>query len=231
VPPPGAAFFYLNRPLAPCLGSWGQNSAGQERTAICAGEICDNRIDDDGDGDTDCGDADCAGSPACQAAVFSFVDTIGDDILPWALQTYFEGLAVGPDHILFRIDEPFGRTVAWCSENAAFYRDTYLAAATTGGTFFSGPWAKWRRAPLTGNVWTGPDFGGYANSFGADCFGPYSWCSEQFPFEPANCVVPDRVDFCEAVDTAFGFDCNVSTGLPWTVTIRTASSRQVACGF
>lgn len=34
-PPPGGAFFYLVRPVSPNLGSWGQNSSGVERTAIC----------------------------------------------------------------------------------------------------------------------------------------------------------------------------------------------------
>ncbi len=231
LPPRGTAFFYLNRPIAPCLGSWGRNSAGQERTEICAGEVCNNGIDDDGDGNIDCGDTDCAGSPACNTAVFSFVDTFNDDIPLLALHDFFQGLSVGPtDHILFEIDEPFGQTPAWCSTNAAFYRGLYLSAEVTGGTFFSGPWAKWRRSPFTGNMWMGPDFGSYANSYGFDCFGPYSWCSERFP-EVANCIQPAQTDICEVVDQAVVFDCNVNTGLPWTVLIRTASSRQAACGF
>jgi len=231
-PPPGAANFYLNRPIEPCLGSWGQNSAGQERTGICAGEVCDNDIDDDLDGNTDCGDTDCAGSPACNTAVFSFVDTFGDDIPELALQDFFVSLAVGPsDHILFQMDEPFGQIAAWCSTNAAFYRDTYLSAAATGGTFYSGPWAKWRRAPATGNAWLGPDFGEHTNSYGFDSLGPYSWCSEEYPLELVLCVVPGQPDVCEAVDAAFGFDCNSSSGIPWRLTIRTASSRQAACGF
>jgi CSLREA domain-containing protein len=35
IPAPGAAFYYLNRPYAPQLGSWGWNSAGVERTISC----------------------------------------------------------------------------------------------------------------------------------------------------------------------------------------------------
>ena len=35
VPIPGGCFRYLNRPLTPRSGSWGQNSAGGERTNIC----------------------------------------------------------------------------------------------------------------------------------------------------------------------------------------------------
>ncbi len=35
IPAPGAAFFYMNRPTAPQLGTWGWNSAGVERTTAC----------------------------------------------------------------------------------------------------------------------------------------------------------------------------------------------------
>ena len=34
-PLPGAAFYYINRPSAPQLGTWGWNSAGNERTTAC----------------------------------------------------------------------------------------------------------------------------------------------------------------------------------------------------
>jgi hypothetical protein len=34
-PDPGRAFYYLNRPIAPNLGSWGQDSALNERTGPC----------------------------------------------------------------------------------------------------------------------------------------------------------------------------------------------------
>jgi hypothetical protein len=35
IPSVGSAFFYLNRPIAPQLGTWGWNSAGVERTTTC----------------------------------------------------------------------------------------------------------------------------------------------------------------------------------------------------
>ena len=35
LPPASMPFYYLNRPLTPHVGSWGQDSAGVERTAIC----------------------------------------------------------------------------------------------------------------------------------------------------------------------------------------------------
>ena len=34
-PRQGAVFFYLMRPLTPNAGSWGQDSSGVERAAIC----------------------------------------------------------------------------------------------------------------------------------------------------------------------------------------------------
>jgi hypothetical protein len=34
-PSSGGCYYYLNRPLAPYVGSWGQDSAGAERTGIC----------------------------------------------------------------------------------------------------------------------------------------------------------------------------------------------------
>ena len=35
-PPPGGVFFYLVRALAPNVGSWGQDSEGNERTNVCS---------------------------------------------------------------------------------------------------------------------------------------------------------------------------------------------------
>ena len=34
-PPQGTAFFYLNRPLTPFAGSWGQTTSGSERSGLC----------------------------------------------------------------------------------------------------------------------------------------------------------------------------------------------------
>ncbi|HXU10573.1 MAG TPA: hypothetical protein VN898_01285 [Candidatus Binatia bacterium] len=231
VPPRGGAFYYLDRPIAPCLGSWGQNSAGVERTSVCTGEICGNGLDDDHDGAADCLDVDCAGSPACQTAVFSFVDTAADDIPDTALFDFFQSHPAGLlDYILFQVVEP-GQTAAWCSQNAAYYRNTYLSSATTGGFFLSGSWQKWHRSMTTGNAWVGPDTTGHSNSYGYEALGTNSWCSEEFPFDMSLCVIPGLHDYCEVADAAFSFDCNQSTQIPWTLTIRTASSRQAACGF
>ncbi len=232
VPASGAVQYYLNRPLAPCLGSWGQNSALVERT-VCASEICTNAIDDDGDSLIDCADSDCAAHPACQPKVFTFVDGVGDDIATTAFAAFLQPLTVtANDYFYFGIVEPdWSRTVAWCAQNAAFYRSSYLLYAPTQGSVPSGTWSRWRRAPITGNAWAGPFNTSLANDFGNNAFGEYSWCSEQFPNEPQNCLFPDRVNDCEAYDLATGA-CAASAGThSWTVTIRIAPTRLAACGF
>jgi hypothetical protein len=35
LPAPGVVYYYLNRPLAPHLGSWGKDSMGAERASVC----------------------------------------------------------------------------------------------------------------------------------------------------------------------------------------------------
>jgi len=123
--------------------------------------------------------------------------------------------------------------VAWCSLNAAFYRTNYLTYSPTSSPptpITSGNWNKWRKAPITGNAWQGPDTSAHDNTFGDNCFGSYTWCSEQFPTEPKNAVFPDRTNDCEAYDFATGF-CGVVSGSGWQVTIRIAPTRLAACGF
>ena len=68
------------------------------------------------------------------------------------------------------------------------------------------------------------------NEYGDNSFGTGSWCSEQFPTGPRNCLFPDRVNDCEAYDLATGA-CATSLGQPWTVLIRIAPTRFAACGF
>ncbi|HKQ63302.1 MAG TPA: hypothetical protein VJS92_18580 [Candidatus Polarisedimenticolaceae bacterium] len=231
VPPSGGVYYYLNRPLAPCVGSWGQRWPLAPRS-VCPGEICTNAVDDDADSLTDCADPDCAGDPACQPHVFSFTDTTADDIGTNAFANFLQPLTVSAsDYIYFEIQEQgWNRNVAWCAQNAAFYRTAYLASAPTAGTASSGAWSHWRRAPSTGNAWNGPSATSLVNDFGDNCFGPYSWCSEQFAGEPQNCLFPDRLEDCEAYDQFTGA-CAEAAGLPWTVTIRIAPSRLAACGF
>jgi hypothetical protein len=97
----------------------------------------------------------------------------------------------------------------------------------------SGNWQKWRKAPSTGNAWVGPETAAHANTFGNDCFGNYSWCSEQWTTpvsEPQNAIFPDRTNDCEIYDMAVGA-CGASTGGTFQLTIRIAGTRAVACGF
>jgi hypothetical protein len=227
-PASGQLFYYLVRPETVARGSWGQGPGGAERAAVCGAESdCDNGVNDDGDAATDCADTDCANTAACRAATFTFVETEGDDIAEDALELFFQGVTAGAsDYIFFEIVEP-GRTVAWCSLNAGFYRQMYLDLAPTFGTVNSGSWQKWRKAPSTGDAWTGPDTAAHENTFGNDCFGDYSWCSEQFSPEPQNAIFPNRTNDCEIYDMATG-GCQ---GGAWVLTIKVASTRAVACGF
>ena len=232
-PASGQVFHYLVRALAGCKGSFGQNAAGAERASICGEEIaCGNALDDDGDAATDCADADCAGTAACRVQTFAFVDTEGDDVATDALYDFFDSATAGAnDYIFFEIVERPTRRVAWCSENAAFYREKYLLHAPTGGSATSLSWSKWRRAPSTGNAWQGPIVTGQLNEYGTDAgFPEYVWCSEQFTFEPRNCIFPHQTNNCEAYDLASGA-CGASVDETWELTIRIASTRQGACGF
>ena len=62
----GASLYYQVRSVSPNLGSWGEGSAGMERTVVCGSEfVCDDGGDDDGDGLVDCDDPDCAAAPNC----------------------------------------------------------------------------------------------------------------------------------------------------------------------
>ncbi|HET9300385.1 MAG TPA: hypothetical protein VFO11_10600, partial [Candidatus Polarisedimenticolaceae bacterium] len=230
-PNPGQILYYLVRADSPARGSWGQRSLNVDRPVICGMEAdCDNAFDDDGDGSTDCVDTDCANTAPCRAQTFAFTDTPNDDIANAALQTFFQGATAGAnDYIFFQIVSP-SRTVAWCSLNAGFYRTNYLALAPTNGSVSSGNWNKWRKGPSTSNAWVGPDTTGHTNSFGNDCFGDYSWCSEQWSPEPQNAIFPDRTNDCEIYDMASGA-CGASTGETYQLTIRIAGTRAVACGF
>ncbi|HKY33491.1 MAG TPA: hypothetical protein VJV23_13235 [Candidatus Polarisedimenticolia bacterium] len=232
LPPPGEIFHYLARAQSECKGSYGQGSSGEERAALCGMETaCGNMLDDDGDGPADCADADCAGTAGCRAAEFVFDDSPDDDIQPADLYDFLQATpAGGGDYIFFEIAQNPSRAVAWCSVNAGFYRTSYLDLAPTFGSNVSGSWNRWVRSPSTGGAWQGPLTAPLANTFGDDCFGPYSWCSEQFSPEPQNAIFPDRVNDCEAYDLATGA-CGSTTGETWRLTIRVASSRQAACGF
>jgi hypothetical protein len=231
-PPAGTAYYFLVRSTLPKKGSFGQRSNGAERAVICGMETnCGNAIDDDADGSVDCADADCSGTAACRVSTFAFTDTTGDDIADNALYNFFQANpALSTDYIFFQMVESPTRTVAWCSLNAAFYKTNYMNLAPTFGSAMSGSWNKWRKAPITGNAWQGPDTTAHQNDFGDNCFGTYTWCSEQFPTEPKNSIFPDRTNDCESYDLTTGF-CGISTGATWQLTIRIAPTRLLACGF
>ena len=233
VPAANQVFYYLVRSLTTCKGSYGPRSPNVERGAICGEEIaCGNAADDDADALADCADPDCAGTAPCRAQTFSFIDTPDDDVEIQALYDFFQSATAGlNDYIFFELVENPQRTVAWCSVNAAFYQSEYLNKAPTGGSATSGSWNKWRKTPSTSNAWQGPLVTGQLNQYGSDTgFSEYVWCSEQFTFEPQNCIFPHQVNDCEAYDQAIG-SCGAQGGETWQLTIRIASTRLVACGF
>jgi len=232
LPLPNNIFYYLVRPLLATKGSYGQRSNGVERATVCGIETdCDNGADDDLDAAADCADADCAGTALCKVATFTFLDSTADDIADNAFAQFLQTVTTGSgDYIFFEIQEPAGRTVSWCSENAGFYKTQYLALAPTQGSATSGSWNKWRKAPQTGNAWVGPTTTGNLNTYGDQCFGFYTWCSEQFSTEPQNCLFPNRTNNCEVYDNASGA-CGASIGGTWRLTIKIASTRFLACGF
>jgi hypothetical protein len=230
-PPSGGVFYYLVRSTAACRGSYGQRRNGTERAPICGLETaCGNAVDDDADAATDCVDPDCASTAACNARTFTFTDGVGNDISDTALWNFFDSFeAHNSEYFFFEIVQPRG-TLAWCSERARFYWQNYLALAPTQGTVSSGAWSKWRKGLVTGNVWA-LESSAHTNEFGNDSFGNYTWCSEQFPTEPRNCIFPDRTNDCEIYDLTTG-ECRTGSGTgTWQLTIRTATTRLRACGF
>ncbi len=232
-PPTAGVFFYLVRPLAPYLGSWGKDSRGVERTGGCFGESsCTDGVDNDGDLLTDCADRDCFQNPAC-THTFTFTDTAADDVPMDALYQFFGFPPVPSAYILFQIDQPnLGRVNAWCSERADFYHGGYLVFAQSGNFLYTGNWAKWWLSYNTGLQWVGPDYGVYPNGFGPACAGrTYAWCSQSglggLPsrvVDPWLGIVSPR---CEIFDVSAG-GCGDGT---WRLTIRVAPTRQQACSF
>ncbi len=229
VPPVGALFTYVARAAAPNVGSWGRDSSGAERFAVCTLEgSCINQQDDDGDGLVDCADPECAGNAACALEEFSFQDTKNDDLVPAALRDFLGAAQASPlDYFYFEIIGKGGDQLAWCAERADFYRDSYLALAASGGSINSGAWSKWHRSPSTGDTWTGPDSGAYVNDYGPGCFETESWCSERDLGGLDLAVRPSKENACEA-DDASNPACGNGT---WSLTIRIASERSAACGF
>jgi|GEM_PF-3492012 len=225
-PAPGQAYYYLIRPAGPHVGSWGARSSGIERTGLCGGEaLCGDAIDNDTDGRTDCEDPDCLSQASCQAALFSFVDSSGDDIASASLLDFFTAHPAAPaDYLFFSLEGPAAGSFSGCLQRADFYRNSYVAFALTGGSASSGAWSKWYR---TGSaVWNGPSTAAYENSFGPACVEDYSWCLEPMLGDRNLVVLPLRDDLCEAADMSEG--CGDGT---WRFTLRLAPSRLAACGF
>lgn len=226
-PPPGLAYYYLLRALAPFLGSWGQTASGEERIPACDNEFdCSDGSDNDGDGSIDCADPECWDSPSCPVETFSFVDTAADDVSPTALRDFFANLIGTPNYILFEVDR-VSAVSAFCADQAgSFHVADYLALAPATGTAPSNGISKWYRRGPIGAPWsTTPITVGYVNVYGAAAFGqPYGWRPEVGLGGMDLGVRPEGPGSCEILDSG----CNTGN---WTLTIRVGPTRIATCGF
>ena len=184
-----------------------------------ANESCDG-IDNNCDGQVDEGTF-CGGGDA-----LTYVDTGSDDIATTAVYDFFKAQDVGPaDFIYFSISGESTQDGAWCSERADWYRENYLANATTNNVVVSGDWNKWSRAE--GGSWSEPTTQGYYNYFGGSCDSyAYSWCSEWGVGGLFNATMP-----ADGNGIGESFAGNWSYGAGWKVVIRTGASRFETCGF
>ncbi len=205
-PPAGRAFFYLVRAFAPHLGSWGQTSAGVERSA-CAPtfSFVDTPADD-----------------IAPDALYRFFEALQASPTDYILYKIDE-----PN---------LGLVNAWCSSRADFYRSNYLSYAQYGGigNWFSQTWPKWWKSSATALQWAPVD--PFAiDYYGALCGAyaePYTWCAQSgLGGLPPRTVDPSHVGgpypTCEILDWA-ATGCGDGT---WRLTIRIAPTRQEACGF
>ncbi|WP_437334107.1 Ig-like domain-containing protein [Sorangium sp. So ce394] len=193
--------------------------------ADCGGATCSDGIQNQGETGVDCGGP-CA--PCGGVSVYSFVDTPADDVGIKSLYDFFSSLGSvsSSQYILFEIVTNEGAT-AWCSENAAFYVDTYVAQTYEGGGGFqSGPWNKYWR--VAGGPWSGPDTGQYWNFYAASCDeSPYSWCAEWDLGGYRWAVMPHHT----VTNGESYFDWSYSNGENWVVTIAVGDDRLSTCGF
>jgi hypothetical protein len=210
--------YYVARAAAAHMGSWGADSAG-DRSLICDDEqLCDDNADNDGDGLIDCDDPDCGVQWFCPR-IFTFMDTVHDDLEETALLDFFTTIDLFEDeYMLFEIQRG-AETFAWCAEQADEYVSQYLTmAGTAGDSWVSGPWNKWVHEPLG---WAGPTTESFTNLYTG-----FAWISE---LEILNglTIIPEDEANCEAHMAAPEL-CGEGF---WRLTIRIAATRDEACGF
>jgi N-acetylneuraminic acid mutarotase len=194
-PPGRSAFLYLVRPYTPHLGSFGRDSSGAER------------------------------KDPCGRHEFRFQDTAQDDIGTGELKAFFTSVATTPsDFIHVSLAGPGFPDFEWCAERADFFRDQYMALASTGGLAVSGGWNVWYRE--SGGSWTGPVVDEFQNYFGDQCLRTYSWCPEVLLGDRSIAINPDDLTACEASDLING--CG---GGELLLSITIARDRSSACGF
>ena len=152
---------------------------------------------------------------------FFFQDTPADDHQGEELADYFRSVNATADSYIY-VEGIASRSSAWCSVNAAWYVDNYLAHYNGSGTALtSGNWQKWS-APLDGN-WTATT-ASHRNYYSNSCDGASgSWCSEWGIGGQYIAYLPNRYSNQEVYNSG-------STG-NGSLRIRVSSTRSAACAF
>jgi len=111
-------------------------------------------------------------------AEFFVQDTPGDDLVGPELLQFFGSIDVTYEDYIY-YESNAAESGSWCSENAAWYVDTYIMSLNTQGlTTTSGNWQKWFRN--SGELWT-PTTQSFTNYYGRQCLSTgdgFEWCAE-----------------------------------------------------
>lgn len=152
---------------------------------------------------------------------FFLQDTPADDHQGEELADYFRSVNATADSYIY-VEGIASQSGAWCSTNAAWYVENYLAHYNGSGTALtSGNWQKWS-TPLDGN-WTATN-ASHRNYHSNPCDGTSgSWCSEWGIGGQYIAYLPNRYSNQEVYNSG-------STG-NGSLRIRVSSTRSAACGF
>lgn len=152
---------------------------------------------------------------------FFFQDTPDDDHQGEELADYFRSVNAAADSYIY-VEGIATQGGAWCSTNAAWYVENYLAHYNgSGKSITSGNWQKWT-TPLDGN-WAATT-ASRSNMYTNYCDGASgSWCSEWGIGGQHIAYLPNYFAEQEVYN-------NGGTG-NGTLRIKVASTRSAACGF
>ena len=158
-------------------------------------------------------------------AVFFIQDTLADDLQGPELAEFFQSVDISFDWFIY-MEGNAAQSGAWCSSNAGWYKDNYLAKSTSGGILASGRWDKWSRS---GNGTWVTSYEEYKNYYGPSCSGggtQWGWCAEYGIGGNYIAYLPNWPDGPVGHEV-YNYG---STGTG-TLTVRLAATRAEACGF